>query len=1038
MTINRNTYIRAISLAVVLAFSVTATCYGYTLDNLRPVATANNVPRSAEQNGVSAPFADKAETSIATSRIGKTKEIRKLYEQMRKGKEEDASEREREIAEQAAATFFEIYCKPAAKRIANRVIAKYGLQHAGLDKEELMWRALGGIENVLCKPKLPDTLGIFSLGIHTRATYLVKMAIVEIFQEGFSKVKHIGKLRLFETLPKVKEALFEIADIAVLDDYVAGRKLNKEETEQALRMIEQISNRVGLKKEEAELALMIIFGKRGIVPLKKYPAPKIEQAMLNAHRFIPDLARMCYPFYLSPRARLELSELQEAITSPSERLTARERKILFRYFILEWTLKRIGEDFNVSKGRVGQIIAKGKRKIYWHPTDKIKELLCLLSNRDTPFEIAAEYDPFGKEQPPREIFMGTYYRMIDGKGRLCLPLEFRRLSNAEAGKNFYISIAPDEIGPHMIIFDEPGWFRFRKRYLELMDKKGISQDKWFNTISSKLKKAKLDKQGRLMIPADFYKHLTGKSHAEGQYEVAVVGIGEYMEVWPKSIWGTVESESMAKLKEAIEPGGVLYRPRQIENRRLERGSPLPVTLVVLLASSLAIASLISTGNIILFAVALGIFLLIPVLDSIRKRKRQRERKIKVEMKITNPKQALDILVYKDESPEAKMAALNYISSLDGLVTFGMDLRIVLKLLLKKAKDARLAESAIRITGKLIKDALQWTEESEQAQNMAIRYLRVLFGVRFNQKRVIPNLQPNRRKIIARLAQDIWKQLEALSIGKNIDFNIEKEFYLIDIGHLPTIRRYVRYSWKKILLSRKITPKVINRLENEIFWDILNLKYKSEISHDWRDILDEVDSLRRFLEWSDSCPEEITEWFYYVSREIESIKDAKQRKNVILTYLDNFLLLFALKKAQGRLARCRIRFNYFLNRSHYGKKIISAVKFVRTHLGFIALFIPAFILTEIFTHYLSFFDYETPQAEYNIEGPLRQIDRPLKTSEKKRQSPARPDTFISRAIEASLMRGDDKNSAALTLKGVVVDMEKLYKQKDKIGMIKRAA
>lgn len=62
MMIKKGIFIRAISLAVVLAFSVTSTCYGYTLDNLstkeyiysalRPVASKNNaMPNDYSGNG---------------------------------------------------------------------------------------------------------------------------------------------------------------------------------------------------------------------------------------------------------------------------------------------------------------------------------------------------------------------------------------------------------------------------------------------------------------------------------------------------------------------------------------------------------------------------------------------------------------------------------------------------------------------------------------------------------------------------------------------------------------------------------------------------------------------------------------------------------------------------------------------------------------------------------------------------------------------------------------------------------------------------
>ncbi len=89
------------------------------------------------------------------------------------------------------------------------------------------------------------------------------------------------------------------------------------------------------------------------------------------------------------RELVDQSLLKEAISLALNTLTDREKKVLTYHFFDEMQLKQIGKEFNITGGRIGEIMAKGLRKLR-RPVRSIK-LIEFLEEYETLTDKEAEY-----------------------------------------------------------------------------------------------------------------------------------------------------------------------------------------------------------------------------------------------------------------------------------------------------------------------------------------------------------------------------------------------------------------------------------------------------------------------------------------------------------------------------------------------------------------------------------------------------------------------------------------------------------------------
>ena len=122
----------------------------------------------------------------------------------------------------------------------------------------------------------------------------------------------------------------------------------------------------------------------------------------------------------------------------------------------------------------------------------------------------------------RTAFKGEYSHSIDAKGRLIVPAKFREL----LGDQFVVTKGFDGC---LFMFAQDGWDQFEEKLQALpMDKPEARMlGRFF--ISGAID-AEVDKQGRILLPANLLQH------AKIEKEAVIAGVGNRVEIWSKAEW----------------------------------------------------------------------------------------------------------------------------------------------------------------------------------------------------------------------------------------------------------------------------------------------------------------------------------------------------------------------------------------------------------------------------------------------------------------------------------------------------------------------
>ena len=119
------------------------------------------------------------------------------------------------------------------------------------------------------------------------------------------------------------------------------------------------------------------------------------------------------------------------------------------------------------------------------------------------------------------MLRGNHTARIDGKGRLKVPTEFRRLIEEKYGKDFYITSVK---GDYVRIYPLPVWESIEQQ-LSVLPSMEPAQRKFLDRTNYYGQQATIDGQGRLLI------HPLLRNKAEVSGDVVVLGNLKYLKVW---------------------------------------------------------------------------------------------------------------------------------------------------------------------------------------------------------------------------------------------------------------------------------------------------------------------------------------------------------------------------------------------------------------------------------------------------------------------------------------------------------------------------
>ena len=124
------------------------------------------------------------------------------------------------------------------------------------------------------------------------------------------------------------------------------------------------------------------------------------------------------------------------------------------------------------------------------------------------------------------MFLGRFEHSVDNKGRVAVPARFRDKLSGE----LIITRGNDRC---LYLFTEEAWEPLAEK-LNALPTGDQDARNMRRAIFSAAEPVELDKQGRIIIPD----HLRQYASIDGN--VAVIGVGNYIEIWDLHSWNTLD------------------------------------------------------------------------------------------------------------------------------------------------------------------------------------------------------------------------------------------------------------------------------------------------------------------------------------------------------------------------------------------------------------------------------------------------------------------------------------------------------------------
>jgi len=120
------------------------------------------------------------------------------------------------------------------------------------------------------------------------------------------------------------------------------------------------------------------------------------------------------------------------------------------------------------------------------------------------------------------MFIGEYQHTLDNKGRVTMPSKFRD----DLGEKFVITKGLDSC---LFVYPMSEWKTIQEKLktLPLTNRDARAFVRFFFSGASE---SSLDKQGRVLIPANL------REHSRLEKEAVIIGVATRLEIWSKDSW----------------------------------------------------------------------------------------------------------------------------------------------------------------------------------------------------------------------------------------------------------------------------------------------------------------------------------------------------------------------------------------------------------------------------------------------------------------------------------------------------------------------
>ncbi len=137
-----------------------------------------------------------------------------------------------------------------------------------------------------------------------------------------------------------------------------------------------------------------------------------------------------------------------------------------------------------------------------------------------------------------KTFVGTHFFNVDNKGRVFIPSNMRE----SLGKQAVLTRGLDKC---LFLFPMEEWERVLESFNSLsFTKKEVRA--FLRMLMAGASMVSLDSQGRIQIPSML------REYARLEKEVAIIGVGNRIEIWAKDRWDTYERDMLPRFEEVAE------------------------------------------------------------------------------------------------------------------------------------------------------------------------------------------------------------------------------------------------------------------------------------------------------------------------------------------------------------------------------------------------------------------------------------------------------------------------------------------------------
>ncbi len=137
------------------------------------------------------------------------------------------------------------------------------------------------------------------------------------------------------------------------------------------------------------------------------------------------------------------------------------------------------------------------------------------------------------------MFIGKYSLTLDPKGRISVPAKFREVLTTR----YHPSLIVTTSSRCLVAYPVEEWVALSERIREMPQMKR-ELNEYMRLIFSSATECNLDRQGRILIPAEH----RGHAGLDGS-EVVVVGINDRIEIWSRERWDEVDASARERLDE---------------------------------------------------------------------------------------------------------------------------------------------------------------------------------------------------------------------------------------------------------------------------------------------------------------------------------------------------------------------------------------------------------------------------------------------------------------------------------------------------------